>query len=237
MPVLIAAVNRDLDIVVPLAAKLLEGGGEVRCYLEFDDHELRSMGCKIAVGDLDDAYTMGAALTNVHTFVPFLADPLSFAADLGQLTAFGRAAAEAGAAAHLAQTILPISAAGEPGHPIFDALRAVEETFRRLVNPLCVLRTGFVAGPDRPLSPTEPQGSQDNVSAVEVTDLVAVIAAADDRERIEGDWELAGSLVSVMAESGSDRIFSELRAFPLLVENSAAAEFGQVEAHSNVESS
>lgn len=217
MPVLIAAVNRDLDIVVPLASKLLTGGGEVRCYLEFDDHELRSMGCKIAVGDLDDAYTMEAALTNVHTFIPLLADPLSFAADLGQLTAFGGAAAEAAAAAHLGQTILPISAAGGARHPIFEALRAIEEAFREAVEPLCVLKTRFVAGQDRPLRIAGLGDAQYELSTVSVEDLIAAIAAADDREGIEETRDLDSQPMGVTPEKTVDSITSDLLAFPSIL--------------------
>lgn len=225
MPVLITAVNRDLDIVIPLAAKLLTGGGEVRCYLEYDDHELRTMGCKIAVGDLDDAYTMGAALTNVHTFIPLLADPLSFTDASDQLTSFGAAAAEAAADAGLGQTILAISVAGGKGNAIFDAMREIEEAFLSSVKPLCVLKTGFIAGADRPLRLAGSSDPGKKVSAVEVVDLVAAIAAADDRERIDGVWELAGQPLAVSPQENGDSTVSGLFASPLVLGNSAADEF------------
>lgn len=220
MPVLIAAVNRDLDIVVPLAEKLLNGGGEVRCFLEFDDHELRSMGCKIAVGDLGDAYTMGAALTNVHTFIPLLADPLSFAADLGQLTAFGRAAAEAAETTHLGQTILPISSAGGGGHPIFETLRAIEEDFRGSVEPLCVLKTRFLAGQDRPLRLAGLEDAQYEVSAISVENLIAAIAGADDREGIEETQNLDSKPMRVKLETGLNPAISGFFTFPLALASS-----------------
>ena len=101
MPVLIAARSADLDLVRPLARLLRSDGGEVRCYLDTDDHELRDLGCKIAVGALDDAYKLEAALTNVHTFVLLLADPFDVRTpeDLGQLRDMGLASAEAAAGA------------------------------------------------------------------------------------------------------------------------------------------
>ncbi len=185
MPVLIAAVNRDLDIVISLAEKLLTGGGEVRCFLEFDDHELRSMGCKIAVGDPGDAYTMGAALTNVHTFIPILADPLSFADNPSQLIGFGKAAVEAATAGNLEQTILPISGASGAGNLIFETLRSIEEAFRESVEPLYVLKTPFVAGQFRPLWLADLEEAEYDGPAVTVDDLTSAIASADDREGIE----------------------------------------------------
>lgn len=72
MPVLIAARQDALDLVVALAEILRSDGGEVRCYLEEDSHELRTLGCKIAVGRLDDPETIAGALTNAHTLVGLL---------------------------------------------------------------------------------------------------------------------------------------------------------------------
>lgn len=201
MPVLIAAVNRDLDIVVPLASKLLAGGGEVRCYLEYDDHELRTMGCKIAVGDLDDVYTMGAALTNVHTFIPLLADPLSFTGDSTGLAAFGAAAAEAAVAAGPEQTILPISTAGEAGHPVFEALRAIEESFREAVKPLLTLRTSFIVGPERPLRIAGPGKAEHEVPCITVEALTTAIAAADDLEGTQDTQTLESNPTGVKTAS------------------------------------
>lgn len=206
MPVLIAAAHRDLDIVVPLASKLLAGGGEVRCYLEYDDHELRTMGCKIAVGDLHDAYTMGAALTNVHTFILLLADPLSFTGDIPGLTAFGKAALDAATAARPEQTILPISAAGQTGQPVFELLRAIEQSFREEVKPLLVLRTNLVAGPERPLRIAGPQDAEYEVSCITVEDLTTAIAAADDLEGTHDIQTLESTQKGVILQENRDRI-------------------------------
>lgn len=215
MPVLIAAVNRDLDIVIPLASKLLAGGGEVRCYLEYDDHELRTMGCKIAVGDLSDSYTMGAALTNVHTFIPLLADPLSFAGDVTGLTAFGKAALEAATAARPEQTILPISAAGQTGQPVFESLRAIERSFQEQVEPLLVLRTNLVAGPQRPLRVAGPQDAKYEVSCITVEALTTAIAAADDQEGTHGVQALESHPTGVTLQISADSIPAGLLARPV----------------------
>ncbi len=202
MPVLIAARSADLDLVRPLARLLRSGGGEVRCYLDTDDHELRDLGCKIAVGALDDAYNLEAALTRVHTFIPLLPDPFDIhdTDDLADLRAAGLAAAAAAAAADLAQTILPIPVLPE-AHPIQAAFAEVDKAFAAPgLQPLCRIRTGYLLGPDRPLTIVLrgiTSAGVDVVRSVIVSVLdvdmwAATVAAADDREDLDGTWELGG---------------------------------------------
>ena len=203
MPVLIAAHGTDLDLVRPLARRLRDGGGEVRCYLDTDDQELRMLGCKIAVGALDDAYTLEAALTNVHTFVPVLADPFAVhnPADLADLRATGLAASEAAAASDLAQTILPLPLLPE-GHPIQSVVSEIEQSFERGVRPLCLLRTGYLWGEGRPfpavLAAAEAAGvdlaPDVCLCVVDTPTWASVIAAADDREGVQGAWDLGGDI-------------------------------------------
>lgn len=203
MPVLIAAHGTDLDLVRPLARRLREDGGEVRCYLDTDDQDLRVLGCKIAIGALDDAYTLEAALTNVHTFVPVLMDPFAVndGADLAALRATGVAAAEAAAASDLAQTILPVPLLPE-GHPIQAVLGEIEQSFETGVRPLCLLRTGYLWGEGRPfpaaLAAAKAAGAELDpgvcVCVVERPTWASVIAAADDREGVQGAWDLGGDV-------------------------------------------
>ncbi|MCW3044600.1 MAG: hypothetical protein JWL57_2758 [Actinobacteria bacterium] len=203
MPVLIAARSADLDLVRPLARLLRSDGGEVRCYLDTDDHELRHLGCKIAVGALDDAYNLEAALTNVHTFVPVLTDPFDIRTpeDIGQLRDMGLASAEAAAGAGIAQTILPIPVL--PGiHPVTAIFAEVEKAFDAGVHPLCRLRTGYLWGDERPLPALIsavrhhgvdlPEGVC--VSVLGIDAWAAAVAAADDREDLDGTWELGGEI-------------------------------------------
>ena len=207
MPVLIAAQASDLDLVRPLARRLRADGGEVRCYLDTDDHALRELGCKIAVGALDDAWNLEAALTNVHTFVPVLADPFEVGGEaaLAQLRTFGLAAARAGAGADLAQTILPLPAL-PAGHPVEAVVREVEAAFLAGTKPLCRLRTGYLWGEERPLlgalrgARASGAGLPEEVclSVLEVRDWVATLAAADDREGLDGAWELGGDVVPLI---------------------------------------
>jgi hypothetical protein len=203
VPVLIAARSADLDLVRPLASLLRSDGGEVRCYLDTDDHELRQLGCKIAVGALDDAYNLEAALTNVHTFVPVLADPFDIhtAEDLGQLRDMGMASAEAAAGAGIAQTILPIPVL--PGiHPAAAAFAEVEKAFEAAVHPLCRLRLGCLWGEERPLPALLSAVRHHGVdlpkgvclSVLGIDSWAAAVAAADDRENLDGAWELGGEI-------------------------------------------
>lgn len=190
MPVLIAAQIADLDIVRAVASRLKTAGGEVRCYLDDDDHELREMGCKIAVGLLDDAYNLAGALTNVHTFMPLMPDALTWT-DLESAEEVGRAWSSAAAAADIAQTILAVSRLGDP-------FRAVESAFQQACEPLGIVRTRLLVGEARPLK----QGVGSTATAVSVDRLAEVLARADDREQLAGHWSLDGWPLQVQGSSG-----------------------------------
>ena len=244
MPVLIAAHGTDLDLVRPLARRLRDGGGEVRCYLDTDDQELRLLGCKIAVGALDDPYNLEAALTNVHTFVPVLADPFAVhdPADLAILRATGLAAAEAAAASDLAQTILPVPQLPK-GHPIQAVVGEIEQSFDSGVRPLCLLRTGYLWGEGRPfptaLAAAKAAGADLApdvcLCVVDTPTWASVIAAADDREGVQGAWDLGGDvqplvdLLERVGDAGGTAPPSEwslsLLAGDLVLGSSAAQEF------------
>lgn len=197
MPVLISADRLELDLVRPLARRLVQDGGEVRCYLEEDDHELRQEGCKVAVGDLTDEDTLEAALTNVHTFIPILPDPavLLEDKDLVILEEIGLAAAGAAERSGINQTILSIpglAAASELG----AVYRKIRERFEDRVNPLCLITTGMLWGDSRPFRGAVGSLHHDQeVDVVHADEFVQVLAAADDREDLNGAWELAGERV------------------------------------------
>jgi hypothetical protein len=204
MPVLIFAASADLDLTLPLATRLRNDGSEVRCYLDDDSYELRNIGCKIAVGRLDDDANLEGALTNVHTFIPFLPDPVLVLDETGakEMLEMARGVARAANGAGIPQTIVSLPAFDRGDGPIPAAYAAAEEEFVEQVKPLCVIRTGFIWGPDRPftrmvsgLSPDERAGRTASVTRVE--DLAAVLAAADDREQIEGTWEFSSPTVSL----------------------------------------
>lgn len=201
MPVLIVAPPHQGDLVRLLAGTLRADGGEVRCYLEEDDDELRAIGCKIAVGDLLDEMNVSASLTNVHTFIPLLPDPAVLADrdSLDALVELGRVLALAAASADIEQTILSLPPAGGEASPVGRAVAAVEAMFAEVCRPLCVLRTGFIWGHARPFTAavrglrTGGESQADPpLPVVLAEDLVSLIAAVDDREKTDGSWELAG---------------------------------------------
>ncbi|MGH2733926.1 MAG: hypothetical protein ACRDJG_13510 [Actinomycetota bacterium] len=222
MPVLIAARSEDLEIARPLALRLRSEGGEVRCYLEDDDYELREAGCKIAVGELEDEMNLEASLTNVHTFVPLLPDPLDLSdrESLDSLERFATLAAEASAASAIEQTILPLPGLGGTS-PVAEALERIEALFLGAGPPACILRTGLIWGRRRALcnvaraikaEPALAEGWKDGrLSVLRVEDLVAALVAADDFEHLHGSWQLGGQsyrvseLVALVDDDGPRR--------------------------------
>lgn len=207
MPVLIAAQRADIDIVRAVASRLRQAGGEVRCYLDDDDHELREMGCKIAVGLLDDAYTLSGALTNVHTFMALMPDSMTWP-DPVFVEQVGGAWASAGGPADIEQTIIALSQMG-------DAFRVIESEFQKACDPLTVIKTRLVVGAERPLKP----GRGSTVTAVQVDKLGEVLACADDNEGLTGEWGLDGWAVEI--EVPPDTPFDH----DFVPDNSAAEKF------------
>jgi hypothetical protein len=200
MPVLIAAGNTELDLVRPLAFRLLEDGGEVRCYLEEDDHELRQEGCKVAVGDLTDDVTLEGALTNVHTFIPLLPDPAVIVdeSSVEILQRIGLAWASAASRSDIEQTLLPIPSISRSETVIGRAYSDIERAFREACDPICILLTGWLWGEERPIR----NFNFPHIEVTDVRDLFMALAAADNLERIEGVVELGGASVP---ETDSER--------------------------------
>lgn len=200
MPVLIAAGTTELELVRPLAFRLLEDGGEVRCYLEEDDHELRQEGCKVAVGDLTDDVTLEGALTNVHTFIPLLPDPAVIVDEYSVeiLQRIGLTWVSAASRSNIEQTLLTIPSISQSETVIGRAYSEIERAFREVCDPLCILVTGWLWGEERPIR----NFKFSNIEVTNVRDLVMALVAADNLERIEGVVELGGASVP---ESDSGR--------------------------------
>lgn len=205
MPVLILGGNEDLDIIRPLAEKLVADGGEVRCYLEEDDYELRSIGCKIAVGPLNDEMNIEGALTGVHTFIPLLPDPLLLdAASINILPDLAVVYAAAAGSAGVVQMIVPIPGLADFPGPIGEVYRHVEKTFEAIEVQPCILRTGILWGSERPL-PGALRGSgrlgrlDIEISALPVEGLVEVLAALDDHEEVHGRRDYGGEPMTLRA--------------------------------------
>jgi hypothetical protein len=246
VPVLIAAASDDFGLVVPLARRLREEGGEVRCYLPEDDGELRHIGCKIAVGHPLDEMNLDASLTNVHTFVPVLPEVAGIddPQTLELVLAYGHAAARAAADSSIEQTILCVPAVPE-AHPVGRALAEIATAFVAACRPVCVVRTGLVWRSDGPLAAgmraldgSPPGSEQSVVSAVALDDLVALLAEIDDREGTHGTWEFGGQAMSVsdlrLVDWGDGPAvpfgpwMHEILASGLVAGGSAESEFGVV---------
>ncbi len=176
--------------------RLLGDGGEVRCYLDEEDHDLRSAGCKLAVGMLGDEVNLEAALTNVHTFIPVLPDPLRLddADALASLRSFGIAAAEAAGSAGIEQTILALPRLPAAANPLTEAFDEIASAFAAAVRPLCILRTALVWSEDRPLASIvrRLRGHGPSLPVVSSGEVALALAAVDDREETHGEWELGG---------------------------------------------
>lgn len=238
MPVLILAPPGEIAVAHALAQRLLEGGGEVRCYLEEDDHELRNLGCHLAVGPLDDEMNLEGALFNCHTFMPLLPDPFTVnEAQTEYLPQLGARMANAAAASNIEQTILALPVIARSEGPVGNAYRAVRESFEKKLNPLCLIEIGFLWGDDRPMHQALTQQAvarvpiQRRVSTLKVEDLVRGLVAADDRENLHGSWEMGGSTVTVGSLAGRSKdegpspvplVVEELGPADLVVSNSAA---------------
>ncbi len=240
MPVLISAPPSEMDIVRPLALNLLEGGGEVRCYLEEDDHELRQEGCKIAVGNLRDELTLEGALTNVHTAIPIFPDPATIfgSDDLSFMREVGFALVDALDAARVEQTILPLTGLYRTPTELGGTFDQIRRLFEERIHPLCIVVTGLLWGEERafPVDAGLLGDRSHSLSVLAIADLVAALTAADDREDLNGMWELGGAtlnaetLVSISGERNSvapSALFREAAtAVTQGLSNSAADEFG-----------
>ena len=224
----------------PLAFKLLEGGGEVRCYLEEDDHELRQEGCKIAVGNLRDEVTLEGALTNVHTAIPIFPDPAAISAtdDLRLIGELASALVTALSAARVEQTILPLTGLYRTPTELGRAFDEIRRLFEERIHPLCIIVTGLLWGEERPF-PVDTGLLRDgshSLPVLAIGDLVAALTAADDREGLTGMWELGGTplgaekLQSIPGERNSaapNALFREAAAaVTQSLSNSAAEKFG-----------
>jgi hypothetical protein len=247
MPVLVLASSDDLELARFLCARLVKDGGEVRCYLEEDDYELRDLGCKIAVGRLDDDANLEGSLTNVHTFIPLLPDPagLRDEAALAWFRDVGTGAAAAAGSSNIEQTVLALPAVSHLANPLGQAFKEIEEVFVERCRPLCLIRTGLLWGAQRPFTAgirvlgrrgALPGDGTARISVLTEEDFASVVSAADEREGIDGQWEFGGAVhtLTELAEfAGIDGVSVELSELMielltegLVLSSSAGQEFG-----------
>ena len=188
MPVLVVGAESPAGHAA--VRSLRASGGEVRAYADADaagDDEaaaLRSLGAKVAVGDLEDEAHLEAALTRVHTVVHLARGPLArFSEHLDAVATSASAALGAGC-----QRFVLVSevAASEPaGNAYLEAVAAAEALV--LDSPLeaVVLRCGLRYGRGDPVAgliadvPLPPSAADARHAPLFVDDLGAAVAAAD----------------------------------------------------------
>jgi hypothetical protein len=245
MPVLLYGSVEDLDLLLPLATTLRSDGGEVRCYLDDDAYELRNLGCKLAVGRLDDESNLEGALAGVHTFIPFLPDPARIEDEqqVDWLIRLGIAAAAGGATSAIQQTILAMPSMSSVDNPLTGAYSVIRDEFVNNFRPLCIFSTGLTWGAGRPFTHVvanieDARALEAQVSVVRDEDLVRLLAVADDRENLQGTWEFATAPIPLArlkkeaARQPTNRVAStwllEMLENGFVVGASAAQEFGVV---------
>ena len=183
---------------------------EVRAYVRrrAAADELRVLGAKVAVGELDDPETLRVVLRGAHTvchLVGRLAEPDESAYEpqvVGTLRAVLDAAAEAGVA-----RVLYLSYPGaDPGagNAYLRAKGLAEEAILASDLEHAVIRSTHVYGPGSPWLEAMSEGARrwpavvlgtgrQVLAPVFVDDVAAVLAAADDRAgEVRGVWGLEG---------------------------------------------
>ncbi len=154
MPVLVMGAETALGREA--VARLLLGGGEVRVYLDAErsgDHDVqafRDLGCKVALGALDDEAHVETALAQVHTVVHLAIEPLRMPRD--QLDALATVTSAA-LGAHCRRLIWVTELAAQPeGNAYLDALADAASLVADLPLETVTLRCALRYGPEDPLT-------------------------------------------------------------------------------------
>lgn len=188
MPVLVTGAEDCLGRMAVRA--LLRERGEVRTFLDatrggqVEAAELREIGCKVAVGELDDEAHLESALTQVHTLVHLWGGPLRSPGDQVQAAATVFSAA-LGAAVR--RVIWVGELASGTGNAYLNACVEVEALLSDLPCETVVLRTALRYGPGDGLTEALADGILSGSGAkpgtphapVFAADLAQAIAVAD----------------------------------------------------------
>ena len=213
MPVLVTASESATGRATVRA--LRRGGGEVRAWLDAeaatddDAAAMRSLGCKVAVGTIDDEAHLELALEQVHTVVHLGGSPLD-----EPETVLDDAAGVLSAAisAHCRRLVWPshLGAADPRGNAYLEVCAEVEELLAEAPLETVVLRRALTYGPGDALTallvsgaPTEAMGARTSArhEPLYVDDLAGAVVSADAMDRggrqggPVGDLHLAVELV------------------------------------------
>lgn len=193
-----------------LVSHLAERGAQVRAYVRRREamDPLRTLGAKVAVGSLLDAGTLATVMSDAHT-VCHLAGGLSLDSDAAYEEAnlaTTRAVLDAAEEAELRRVLFLSYPGADPGsgNAYLRTKGLAEEAVRGSGREHVILRSTHVYGPGsrwleemrRAASgrPATVLGTgRQRLAPVFVADVVAVLAGADDRDRVvSGTWGLQG---------------------------------------------
>lgn len=193
-----------------LVSHLSERGGQVRAYVRRREvvDPLRALGAKVAVGSLLDAGTLATVMSDAHT-VCHLAGGLALGSDAAYEEAnlaTTRAVLDAAEEAELRRVLFLSYPGADPGsgNAYLRTKGMAEQAVRASGREHVILRSTHVYGPGsrwldemrRAVSgrlATVLGTGRQRLAPVYISDVVAVLAGADDRDRVvSGTWGVQG---------------------------------------------
>ena len=205
MPVLIT--GAETAVGTATVRGFLRRAGEVRVYLDAersgdeDAARFRAMGCKVALGTLDDEAHLETAMEQVHSVVHLAGGPLDDPAE--QLDALATVSAAA-IGAHVSRWLWTTELAADPaGNPYLEALAEAADIVSSLPMETIVFRCALRYGRNDPFTTLLAGSSWEDVGA-DVTavhapllldDLARALVTADNPRRsadLRLDVELVG---------------------------------------------
>lgn len=199
MPVLVTGAEDGLGARV--VEQLRMSGGEIRAYLDGNvvttdaAASLRSTGCKVAVGELDDEGHLEAALAQVHTVAHCWGGPLH---DLdAQLEAAGTVAS-ALLGAGVRRLVWVRELAVDSANPYLARLAEIGALFEDLPVETITLATSLRHGPTDQLTTRLAEGWLSGSGAdaaavhapIDLEDVARAVAVADRRRDPSGELHL-----------------------------------------------
>ena len=204
MPVLVTGAEAGLGASV--IDHLSRTGGELRAFLDAttctddDIARVRTGGCKVAIGELDDEGHLEAALEQVHTVAHCWTGPLHSPAE--QLEA-AAALASAALGAHVRRLIWVRDLARPEGNPYLEAGAQIAALFEDLPIETVMLSTAVRHSDDDPFTIRLAAGWLSGTPVDQATphapisndDVARAIAAADRQRGDGGELHLRLALV------------------------------------------
>lgn len=208
MPVVVTGAS---GLIGPYAVRAFaKTSPQVRAYIRGAEQaeELRRLGAKVAIGRIDDVDNLEVVMTEAHTLCHLVGglNPARAEEYEGSIVGSARFVLEAARRAGV-QRVLYLSYPGastEADNPYLRSKGEAEELVRTCGLEHVIIRSTLVYGPGGPwlrvlatLSRRHPAvvvgSGRQAVAPIFVGDVAAVLAAADDRDRVEsGTWGLEG---------------------------------------------